>query len=241
MRPGLRLPVKARDASWLNNLLGKWKGGLVCVTSNTLLFSVSLTLSDFLSFLLSTPIYVGFHLIRFFSLCHLLFSFFHSPSLQWTDPFYLRVSFFCPHSLHYSIQRLSLSFWLLKFSPEITKQHFICKCHIPSSLSLNLAFFSFPSMEVWSAAAPLPSERSGAKWGHKPQLTNMSSMKKNCISVKCGSVGLLGNGYAEIEANLFGFSQKGLNGIRDITSWRKWLLSWASSLQRLKISDQKIK
>lgn len=39
-------------------------------------------------------------------------------------------------------------------------------------------------------------------------------MKKNCISVKCGSVGLLGNGYAEIEANLFGFSQKGLNGIK---------------------------
>lgn len=31
----------------------------------------------------------------------------------------------------------------------------------------------------------------------------MSSMKKKCISVKCGSVGLLGNGYAEIEANFF--------------------------------------
>lgn len=42
--------------------------------------------------------------------------------------------------------------------------------------------------------------------------------EKLCISVKSGSVGLLGNGYAEIESKLW-FSQKGFNGIRDITSW----------------------
>lgn len=58
-----------------------------------------------------------------------------------------------------------------------------------------------------------------------------------CISVECGPVGLQGNGYAEIESN-FWFSQKGFNGIRDITSWGSGL--YQECLQRLKFSDQKI-
>lgn len=37
VQPGLGLPVKVRDASWLNNLLGKWKG-FSSVTSEHFLF-----------------------------------------------------------------------------------------------------------------------------------------------------------------------------------------------------------
>lgn len=40
-------------------------------------------------------------------------------------------------------------------------------------------------------------------------------------------MGLLGNRYSETEAN-FWFSQKGLNGIRDITSWGSGLSQSAS-------------
>lgn len=57
---GLRLPVKAGDASWLNNSLGKWKGFGVW-PQNTLL---SVCLSDFFPFIPST---VDFRLIWFFS------------------------------------------------------------------------------------------------------------------------------------------------------------------------------
>ena len=72
----------------------------------------------------------------------------------------------------------------------------------------------------------------------KPQLTNMSSIEEQlCIFVKCGSVGLLGNGYAEIESK-FWFSQKGLMVLQ--TLLHEEVASVMSSLHRLKVSDQKI-
>lgn len=73
----------------------------------------------------------------------------------------------------------------------------------------------------------------------KPQLTNMSRMKKNCISVKCGSVGLLGNGYVEIESTIR-FSQKVLVVLETLLHWEVDFIISSLSSARLKIRDQKI-
>lgn len=76
------------------------------------------------------------------------------------------------------------------------------------SSSLYLSFRSFLLPPLVGGLTPpsyLRVHRSKVRT-HKegePRLTSMSSMKGNCISVKCGSLGLLGNGYAEIESKFW--------------------------------------
>lgn len=162
MWPGLRLPVKARDASWLNNSLGKRKG--FGVWPQKLSFSLSLSSFLFLSF--PSSFFCCAYLIR------LSASFYCLVLLSFSRFFFISRCYVIVTAQLY-LSDLSLSFslssWLWSRHQQGNKSslflHSIFKSHIPPfspSFHLNTLFKSFHLsfclllMEVWSPSPRPP-------------------------------------------------------------------------------------